>query len=248
MSMRRRLIGGWLLAFAALSTAHAARADEIRVIASNAVKEAVVELTPAFEKQTGHRVSVTWGGTTDIARRVESGEPFDIAIIPGPVIDALVKSGAMRPDTRRDFADSLVGAAGAPGAPWRDVSSANGLKISLLEARSIVLSSGPSSGHLMQLFRQMSIEDVVAPKITRLAPGLSVGEEGELGFTQVSELLHISGIVFLGPLGPEVQHETVFSICRPSSLPLSGSAGQLIEYLVSPASKRAVERSGPKPR
>jgi len=248
-----RLLATGLLFLAALTSAASSRADEIRVIASNAVKEAIAELTPAFEQRTGHRVAVTWGGTTDIARRVESGEAFDIAIIPGPVIDALVQRGAIRPGTRRDFADSLIGAAVRPGAARADVSSSNGLKKSLLEAHSIVLSSGPSSIHMMELFRQMGIEDVVAPKMKRLAPGLSVGEslsrgEGELGFTQVSELMHITGIVFLGPLGPEVQHAAVFSIGQPSSVPVSPSATELIDYLMSPASKPAIQRSGLQPR
>ena len=152
-----RLLATGLLFLAALTSAASSRADEIRVIASNAVKEAIAELTPAFEQRTGHRVAVTWGGTTDIARRVESGEAFDIAIIPGPVIDALVQRGAIRPGTRRDFADSLIGAAVRPGAARADVSSSNGLKKSLLEAHSIVLSSGPSSIHMMELFRQMGI-------------------------------------------------------------------------------------------
>ena len=106
---------------------------------------------------------------------------------------------------------------------------------------------------MMELFRQMGIEDVVVPKMRRLAPGLSVGEslsrgEGELGFTQVSELMHITGIVFLGPLGPEVQHAAVFSIGQPSSVPVSPSATELIDYLMSPASKPAIQRRGLQPR
>jgi ABC-type molybdate transport system substrate-binding protein len=98
-----RLLTTGLLSLAALTAAGSSRADEIRVIASNAVKEAVAELTPAFEQRTGHRVAVTCG-TTDIARRMESGEAFDMAIIPGPVIDTLVQRGAIRSGTRRDFA------------------------------------------------------------------------------------------------------------------------------------------------
>lgn len=253
MSVRCRLIAAWLLSLAALVAFQSARADEIRVIASNAVKEAFIELAPAFEQSTGHRLAVTWGGTTDIARRVESGEAFDIVIIPGPVIDGLVQRGAIRAGTRRDFADSVISAAVAPGIARVDVSSAAGLKKSLLEARSIVLSSGPSSVYLLELFRRMEIDEVLRPRLKRLAPGLSVGEslargEGELGFTQVSELLHMPGIVYLGPLGSEVQHATVFSIGQPTSVPLSTSVAQLIDYLTSPAAKHALQHSGLEPR
>ena len=99
----------------------------------------------------------------------------------------------------------------------------------------------------------MQIEAVVLPKVKRLAPGLSVGEalargEGELGFTQVSELLQISGIVFLGPLGPEVQHATVFSIGQPTSAPATAPTAQLVDFLMSPVSKHAIRNSGLEPR
>ncbi len=253
MSPRSRRLVAWFLSLAALSAAQIARADEIRVIASNAVKEAFVELTPEFEKSTGHRLAVTWGGTTEIAKRIASGEPFEVVIISGPIVDELAQRGAMRAGTRRDFAESLIGAATSPGVARPDVGSAAALKKSLLEARSIVLSSGPSSVYLLELFRRMGIEDAFAPKLQRLPPGASVGEalargEGELGFTQVSELQHMKGIVFLGALGPEVQHPTVFSIGQPASVPATGSTSQLIDYLTSPAARRAIEHSGLQPR
>ena len=253
MKARFRLVAAWLLSLATLAASQCARADDIRVIASNAVKEAVSELTPEFEKNTGHRVAMTWGGTTDITRRIERGEAFDIVIIPGPIIDELAARSAIRVGTRRDLAESLIGAAVSPGAARRDVSSAISLKQSLLEARSIVLSSGPSGVYLLDLFRRMEIKDAIGPKLKQLAPGASVGEslargEGDLGFTQVSELLHTLGIVYLGPLGPEVQHATVFSIGQPTAVPPLRSTSRLIDYLTSPMSTHAIENSGLKPR
>src|SRR6516162_5007677 len=62
--------------------APAAGAAEIKVIASNAVREPYRELIPVFEKETGHRVTVDWGGTVDIVKRVGGGEVADIVIIP----------------------------------------------------------------------------------------------------------------------------------------------------------------------
>ena len=59
-----------LTAATLLVCAVTAQADEVRLVASNAVKELVHELIPAFEKASGHHVEVTWGGTPDIARLV----------------------------------------------------------------------------------------------------------------------------------------------------------------------------------
>lgn len=53
---------GPLLATAALLfCAVTARADEIRLVASNAVKELVHELIPTFEKSTGEHDLASWG-------------------------------------------------------------------------------------------------------------------------------------------------------------------------------------------
>jgi ABC-type tungstate transport system permease subunit len=79
-------------AAAALATAlaPAASAAEIKVIASNAVREPYREIVPIFEKSTGHKVTIDWGGTVDIVRRVGSGEIADIVIIPAARIDDFV--------------------------------------------------------------------------------------------------------------------------------------------------------------
>jgi molybdate transport system substrate-binding protein len=215
-----------LTAGALLFCAMTAQADEIRLVASNAVKELVRELIPAFEKASGHHAQVTWGGTPDITRLAEDGGAFDLVVIPQFVVADLERRGKLLPGGSREFVASAIGAAVAPGSPRFDVSTRAALKQSLLDAKSVVLSSGPSSLHLLALIDQMGIRDAVAPKLLRLAPGLSVGKalaegRGQLGFTQVSELQAVQGIRRLGALGSEVQRLTVFSFgLRPGSGPL----------------------------
>jgi hypothetical protein len=132
--------------------APAAGAAEIKVIASNAVREPYRELMPIFEKSTGHRVTIDWGGTVDIVKQVDGGETADIIIIPAARIDDFIKQGRLV--SRVDLARSGVGVAVRAGAPRPDISSAAALRNTLLEAKSIVLSSGPSSVYLPILFRR----------------------------------------------------------------------------------------------
>jgi molybdate transport system substrate-binding protein len=242
------------IAAAILATASAfaspANAAEIKVIASNAVKEAFHDLVPQFEKQTGHKVNTIWGGTVDIVKRVASGEALDIAIIPDARIDELIKQGKLA--RRVDFVKSAIGVAIRPGAPRPDVSSGETLKASLLAAKSIVLSSGPSSVYLAGLFKQMGIADTLKPKIKQLAPGLSVGEalaggEGDVGFTQISEFLTIKGIEYVGPLPADIQHVTVFSMGVPAAPPAPDAANALIKYLTSPQAAPAIKHAGMEP-
>src|SRR5215470_5467593 len=89
--------------------APAAGAAEIKVIASNAVREPCRELVPIFEKTTGHKVAIDWGGTVDIVRRIGGGEIADMVIIPAERIDDFVGQGVLV--NRIDLVRSGVGVA-----------------------------------------------------------------------------------------------------------------------------------------
>src|SRR5262249_31483022 len=187
---------------------------DIKMIASNAVREPYSELLPVFAKSTGHKVSASWGGTVDIVRRVEGGEIADIVVIPAARIDELIGKGLIA--SRTDLVRSGVGVAIRAGMSRPDVSSVDALRSALLAAEEVVLSSGPSSLYMPTLFEKLGIADAVKPKVIQIAPGLGVGATlargvGEIGFTQMSELMSVEGIHYLGPLPAEVQFATVFS-------------------------------------
>jgi molybdate transport system substrate-binding protein len=135
------------------------------------------------------------------------------------------------------------------GARRPDISSAAALKAALLAARSIVLSSGPSSVHLAALFRTMGIADAVRSKIHQIGPGLPVAaalarREGEIGFTQASELLHADGIDYVGELPSEVQHVTVWSAALHAAAPQREAARALLAFLTAPETAAVFRRCG----
>lgn len=241
-----------LYAIAALAAvlAPAACAAEIKVIASNAVREPYHDLVPMFERSTGHKVTIAWGGTVDIVKRVGGGEVADIIIIPAERIDDFIKQRVLV--GRVDLARSGVGVAVRAGAPRPDISSAAALSNALLAAKSIVLSSGPSSVYLPTMFRKMGIGDELKPKIIQIGPGLPVGEavargEGEIGFTQMSELMSVKGIDYLGPLPAEVQFITVFSAGLHAAAPAPEAARALLKFLTGPEAAAALKRHGMEP-
>lgn len=228
----------------------AASASEIKVLASNAVGEPYRELIPLFEKASGHKVIVDWGGTLNIIKRLEGGEVADLVIIGSEHIDRFVKAGMLV--SQVDLVRSGVGAAVRAGAPHPDISSPAALKQTLLAAKSIVLSSGPSGMYLPSLFRRMGIEEALKPKITQLASGLPVGEaiargEGELGFTQTSEFLSIKGIDYLGPLPGDTQLITVFAAGLHAKAAEPEAARALIQFLKAPEVAPALRHHGMEP-
>jgi molybdate transport system substrate-binding protein len=227
-------------------------AAAITVIASNAVKEAYRELVPGFERASGRTVATVWGGTLDIGRRIGDGEVVDMVILPAVRIDDLIRQGRLVAGSRVDVARSGIGVAVRAGARKPDISSGAALEAALKAARSIVLSSGPSSVHLADLFHTMGIAEAIKAKIHQIGPGLPVGEalargEGEIGFTQVSELLFAKGVDFVGPLPADVQQVTVWSAGLHVAAPAPDAAKALVRFLTAPEAAAAIRRCGMEP-
>ena len=228
------------------------QAADINVLASNALKEAYLELVPSFEKATEHKVATTWAGTNDIKKRMAAGETYDLVIMAGPALDELVKQGKIVPGSRVDLAKSGVGVAVRAGAPKPDISSGDALKRALLAAKSIAYSSGPSGVYMEGLFRRLGIADEIKPKLKQTQPGNPVGEviargEAEIGFQQVSELLPIAGIDYIGPLPPDIQHITVFSGGIHTGAKQPDAAKALVKFITAPAAVPVIKKKGMEP-
>ncbi len=229
-----------------------ANAAEIKVIGSPGFREAYNELVPAFEKASGHHVMTQWGGVNEVAKRVANGETADVVILPVAQIDDLLKQGKLVAGSRTDVAKSGVGVAIRSGAPRIDISSADALKRALLAAKSISYSTGPSGAHIARLIQQWGIGDAVKSKIVIAPSDTPVGEVvarggAEIGFQQVSELVRIKGIDYLGPLPPEVQEVTVFAAGLHKSAVAPDAAKALMKFLSAPAAAPVIKKTGMEP-
>jgi molybdate transport system substrate-binding protein len=233
-SCKRRLIGVAIVC-AAFSAATPVGAAEIKVIASNAVKEAYKELLPAFEKASGNKISVDWGATVEIANRIENGETADLIIVSAAGADMLVKDGKLDGGTRADVAKSSIGVAVRTGLPKPDISTSAALKKTLIASKAILISGGLSGDYMLSLFRQLGIAEDVQPKIKQLSPDHAPGDalahgEGDITFTQTSELLPYR-VTYVGPLPSDLQLVTVFSAAIPRNAPQPQGAKALMKFL-----------------
>ncbi len=232
--------------------ASAADAAEIKMIASNAVKETYIELVPQFEKATGHKVTLSWGGTADVIRRVNAGEVADIALATSEAIDALLKGGKLVAGSRVDHVKSLTAVAVRQGLPKPDIPSGAALSRALVASKSVVVSGGPSGTYMLELFQKMGIADSLKAKLTQTPPGAGVGDAmvkgaGDIGFTQVSEFLHVKGVELVGPLPKDVELVTTFSSGLLPNAPQPEAAKALVRFLTAPATAAVVKKNGLEP-
>ena len=241
----------WLAA-TLVAVASCAQAHDLKVVAPNAVKESVTEVAARFEKDTGRRVSFTWGGSEAIAKRVAEGEVFDVVVNTAAGVDRMVADGKVVSGSRTDFSRSAVAVAVRAGLPRPDVSSVSALKAALLDAQSIAISSGASGRYLEQLFQKLGVAEQIKHKIRQPPSGTQIGDmlargDVDLGFQQVAELMHAKGFQYLGPLPAEVQNYTVWAAGVHSSAPQADAARAFNRALVAPESAPAIRKYGMDP-
>jgi len=229
-----------------------AQAADITVLASPAMKEAYLELVPRFEQARGHKVATTWAGTADIMKRMQARETFDVVIAAANSIDELTDTGRLMAGSRKDLVRSGVGVTVRAGAPQPDISTAEAVKKAVLAAKSVGISTGPSGVYMSALFEKMGIADQVKPKLKVPPSGAQIGElvakgEVELGFQQVSEIVHVKGAQFVGPLPPEIQRVTVFAGAVHAASAEPDAARELLEFLASPEHAPLLQKHGLEP-
>jgi molybdate transport system substrate-binding protein len=228
------------IAAAALLLSGAAGAAEIKVLSTQATEEAYKELVPQFEKGSGHKVTTIFTGTLGVMKRLSEGEAYDLLIMSRQSIDELAQTGKVVAGSRTDIAKSGVGVAVGKGKPKPDISTVDALKKSLLAAKSIGYSTGPSGIYVVTMFQKMGIADEIKTKLKQTPTGVFVGSiiasgEAEIGFQQVSELSFFPGIDYVGPIPAEVQLITIFSAGIPAGTKQADAAKALVSFITAPA-------------
>jgi molybdate transport system substrate-binding protein len=229
-------------------------AQDVNVMVSGAFTEAYQQLVPEFERETKQKVATSFGasmgGAPDsIPSRLDRGEPADVVILAAAALDDLIAQGKVVRGSRVDLVRSSIGMAVRAGARKPDISTVEALTRTLLEAKSIAYSASASGTYLAtELFPKLGIADRIRAKSKRIeserVAAVVARGEAEIGFQQISELLPVPGVDYVGPLPPGAQRATVFSagIAARSTQPEAAKA--LIEFLRSPRVRTVIEKSG----
>jgi molybdate transport system substrate-binding protein len=235
-----------------------ASAADVRVMISAGFYQVYAELGPAFERASGHHLITTRGPSMgdspeSIPTRLARGEAADVVILDGGAADKLASAGLLRADSKITLARSLIGMVVRSGAPRPDIASVEAFKSALLAAKSIACSDSGSGTYLStQLFAKLGIADQVLPKSRRIR-GPPSGEpvaavvargEAEIGFQQVSELLHVAGVDYAGTIPAELQPGFTFAGTLTRSPQDTEAAVALLRFLNSPEADAVKTKAG----
>ena len=204
--------------------------NPLKIFSGGAMRPLLRELVPRFERAYGAydlTVEVEFRLSDALKRAIQDGAPFDVAILPRPELDELIASGAIVRDSVVNVARSTVGLAVRAGAAKPDIGSVEALRRTLMEARSIAYSDGPSGAYVAGLLGELGIAEAVAAKV-KLTGGpvaeLVARGEAELGMQQIVAILPVAGAQLVGPLPAELQNVIVYAAGRSSNGFLNAAA------------------------
>ncbi|MEA2890016.1 MAG: molybdate transport system substrate-binding protein [Bradyrhizobium sp.] len=247
-----------IIGIAALLMTGRASAAEVRVMISAGFYGVYSELGPAFERASGHHLVTTRGPSMGdspeaIPARLARGEAADVVILDGSAADELGKRELVRADSKIELARSLIGMVVRADAEKPDIGSVETLRSTLLAAKSIAYSDSGSGTYLAAtLFPKLGIAEQIAGK-SRKVRGPPSGEpvaavvargEAEIGFQQVSELIHVAGVSFVGALPAEVQPGFSFAGALTRSVREPEAATALLHFLSSAEAAPVILKAG----
>lgn len=258
--MKARSLARWLagLGVVALLVPGSASAADVHVMISAGFYGVYAELASAFERASGHRLITTRGPSMGdspeaIPTRLARGETADVVILDGGSADELAKRGWVRASSKVDLARSQIGMAVRAGAAMPNIGSVEAFRRTLLAAKSIGYSDSASGIYLSTvLFAKLGVADQVAGK-GRKVRGPPSGEpvaavvargEVEIGFQQVSELIHVPGVTFVGAIPAELQPGFSFAGAITSAARQPDAALALLRFLASPEAASTIVKAG----
>ncbi len=221
-------------------------------ISSMATKHVLAELAGVYEEKTAQRVSVESMGGVDAAAHVRAGGKYDFVSLAADALAKLEAEGHVVAGTPRGIARSGIAMAVAEGSRTPVISTEEAVRDAVVNARTIGFSTGPSGKHLEFLFMKWGIAETIRPRLRQAPPGTGVGSliaqgEVELGFQQLSELIHVDGIRIAGALPPGIQAMTTFSAGVCATSVHREQARALLQFLSSSVTDECKRRHGMEP-
>ncbi|HEY7300537.1 MAG TPA: substrate-binding domain-containing protein [Xanthobacteraceae bacterium] len=226
-----------------------AGAAEIVLMTTGAVQAILHGLIPSFEASSGNKVTMTVLGTGGAVDAIKGGKFADLILLGPDALNDLAAAGKVDAATIKPAFNSRIGLAVRAGAKAPDISTPDALKKTLLDAKSIGYSIGPSGEHFSKvIIFKLGIADALRPKMTNVrgrpvAAAVATGEI-EVGIHQIAELMQIPGVDIVGDLPAELNKKIVYATALTPMAKQPEATKAFVNYLSSPSSAPVVRKNG----
>jgi molybdate transport system substrate-binding protein len=255
--MNRLILTTVVVASFAGSLCSPAATAELKILSPAAMRSSMLEIIPAFENSSGHKVKADFGPAGALAQRIQAGDVVDVGIVTEAQIDELQKAGKIIAGTKVGIARVGIGVFAPRGAGKVEIATLDSFKRALLGAKSIgyndPASGAPSGAIAAKLLSGLDIAPAITTKI-KLFPAGTAGiyravenAEVEIALGQMTEIMDHPNIQLLGPLPSEIQNYTSFA----SGIVTAGKhqefAKSFIAFLASPGATAMMRAKGLEP-
>ncbi len=217
---------------------------KLRVMSAGAMEGPVHDLTPEFEKASGHQVELIFNTVGALRTRFVGGDSPDVIILSSQVIEALEKESRFLPESSAQLGRATCGVAVRDGMLMPNISTVENFRKMLGFAGSIACNDpahGGSSGiYFADLLKRWGIYDQLKPKMVLCKTGrecaMSLVEgRAEIGITFTSEFIPVEGTRVVGPLPKEIEYVNGYAAAIPVGA--DAAAKDFLAFLTSPESK-----------
>lgn len=176
----------------------------IRLLSAGAAMGVVHALTPRFREALDAEIDATFGAVGAMKALLDAGSPCDAIVLTQSMIDALATERRVLADTIAPLGRVQTAIAVRDGDVLPDVSDARRLR-SALEAAGALYFPDPERAtagiHFISVLRTLGIDTAVRDKLRPFANGATAmrtlaeqGRYGDIGCTQMTEIVYTSGV------------------------------------------------------
>ena len=255
--MRSIIAASKIIFMFSLSLNITVEAAEVKVLSAIAMQPILEDLGQKFERATGHKVAFTFENTRTVVKRVQDGDTADVVVLPRQEIDSFVKNGKAVAGNITAIANSRgFGVAVHKGAPKPDISSPEGLRRTLLAAKSISYSAsgGADAIHVAKVLERLGIVNEMQSKtvFSKTRPG-SAGDmvakgEAELGLGTLEGFIPDAlAVEIVGPLPGDLQDTIVFAAVIMGGTKSAEASKALVDFLRTPEATAVIKANGKEP-
>ena len=226
------------------------QAAPLRMICSNGVRAAILDLKADWERAIGRPVAIEFGATAELRQKIDAGEAFDIAVLTPEATADLTKQGKLMAGTNAEIARVGIGFGIKQGAPKPDVSSPEAVKQTLMKTKSIALVKvGASRAYIEKMYDRLGAGDALKAKTLyedsteHAGEAVASGKAG-LSIMPMSEIPLVKGVVVAAPLPGDLQNYLRFEVAVVAKTKDAATAKKAVAYLTSAAAKPVFKAKG----
>ena len=225
---------------------------ELQVLAGGGIAGPLKELATPFEGATGHKLVIRFGTTPELIKMATAGGPFDVAVVPVDVMKDAAALAKFAPGPQTGIARAGLGVAVRSGAPKPDIRTADALRRTLLNARSVASIPASAAGYLVArsyeqlgITAEMKAKTKPQPTPAQIVESVAKGES-ELGVF-LTNVLTAPGVDLVGPFPPELQLEVVYTGAVAAGAKEPEVAKAFLRFLTTAEAAAAIKVKGMAP-